>query len=158
VFAAIAFDVVRNGEKWVAYFDETFRYAEDIECWMRIACTTDWVFEGISGDLTLYRIVSNSLSANTDLMYFHWERMYQKISGINPTLIKAYGARARGYQLRYYARRNVVERQGWAALKKFFSAVAVYPGMWWEEPRKTMVTFLASVALTLKLHFLYPAR
>jgi glycosyltransferase involved in cell wall biosynthesis len=158
VFEAIAYQVVRDGVKGVAFFDETFRYAEDIECWMRIACTTAWQFEGIPGDLTLYRIVSNSLSANTDLMYHHWERMYQKVALLNPKLIEEHGTRARGYQLRYYARRNVVERHGWAALRKFVNAVATHPGMWWEEPRKTTITFLASIALTLKLHLLYPAR
>ena len=36
--------------------------AEDIECWMRMACQTSWQFEGIPGDLTLYRIVSGGLS------------------------------------------------------------------------------------------------
>ncbi len=158
VFEDIRYSVIRNNIKGVAFFDESFRYAEDIECWMRISCTTKWAFEGIAGDLTLYRIVSNSLSANTDLMYHHWQRMYQKVELLNPTLIATYGARARGYQLRYYARRNVVERQGWAALRKFFSAVTIYPGMCWEEPRKTAVTFLASIALALKLHMLYPAR
>ena len=39
-----AFETARD---W--YFDETFRQSEDIECWMRIALTTDWQFEGVPG-------------------------------------------------------------------------------------------------------------
>jgi hypothetical protein len=43
VFDAIAyrpaFQIARD---W--YFDETFRQSEDIECWVRIALTTNWRF------------------------------------------------------------------------------------------------------------------
>ena len=73
-----------------------------------MACQTTWRFEGIPGDLTLYRIVSGGLSANTEKMYEHWQRMYDKVVRMAPDLAADHGHRARGYQLRYYARRVCV--------------------------------------------------
>lgn len=149
VFDDIAFTVDRGGVAETSYFDETFRYGEDIECWMRMACATSWRFEGISGDLTLYRIVSGGLSANTDKMYEHWQRMFKKVSRMAPDLVAGHGHRARGYQLRYYARRGVRERQGRAALRCFAAAMASHPLMVVEEPKKTIETGLAALAVTL---------
>jgi glycosyltransferase involved in cell wall biosynthesis len=149
VFDDLAFPVSRDGRVETCYFDENFRYGEDIECWMRIACQTGWAFEGIEGDLTLYRIVSGGLSSNTDKMYEYWNRMYEKVRLMAPELVDEHGARARGYQIRYYARRAVKERQGRRAMKYFFSAMRVHPFMLFEEPKKTMITGLAAVFTSL---------
>jgi glycosyltransferase involved in cell wall biosynthesis len=153
VFEDLAFPVLRDGIIETCYFDENFRYGEDIECWMRIACQTGWAFEGIAGDLTLYRIVSGGLSSNTDKMYEYWNRMYEKVRLMAPELVDEHGARARGYQIRYYARRAVKERQGGRALKYFLLAMRMHPLMFFEDPKKTVITALAA-AFTLLL----PAR
>lgn len=150
VLDSIAFQTVRQGHQETWYFDETFRYGEDIECWMRMACQTSWRFEGIPGDLTLYRIVSGGLSANTEKMYEHWQRMFDKVERMAPELAADHGHRARGYQLRYYARRSVRERQGRAALRNFVAAMKCHPLMVFEEPGKTVVTGLAALATVFR--------
>lgn len=149
VFDAIGFTASREGQEETWYFDESFRYGEDIECWMRMVCLTNWDFEGIAGDLTLYRIVSGGLSANTQKMYEHWQRMHDKVAAMAPDLAASHGHRARGYQLRYYARRSVRERQGRAALRNFTAAMKSHPKMILEEPGKTLVTGLAAFATLL---------
>lgn len=149
VFEDIAFPMQRNGKTEACYFDETFRYGEDIECWMRIACQTKWRFEGIKGDLTLYRIVSGGLSANTTKMYEHWNRMHDKVRDMAPDLVAKHGQQARAYQIRYYARRAVRERHGREALRQFLSAMRLHPRMLLEEPRKTLITGFAAAAMSL---------
>lgn len=43
----------RLGDWW---FDESFRQFEDLECWLRLALTTDWRIEGVPGALTAHRL------------------------------------------------------------------------------------------------------
>jgi glycosyltransferase involved in cell wall biosynthesis len=147
VFADIAFtrETPEGPERW--YFDETFRYGEDIECWMRIAALTRWRFEGLAEPLTLYRIVSGTLSANTEKMFEHWSRMLARVEDYAPAIAAAYGNAARAYQLRYYARRAVQEGQKRKALTHLCSALALHPRMLIEEPRRCAVT-IGAVALS----------
>lgn len=98
------------------YFDETFRQSEDIECWMRMALTTEWVFEGIPGLLTRYRINSKGLSANTDRQLAAWERMVEKLTPINPAFFLINTGVARAYQLRYLSRRAIIDMDGARAM------------------------------------------
>ena len=145
VFNNIAFSQMINGKIEWAYFDETFRFGEDIECWMRMTCNTNWKFEGIEGDLTLYRIVSGGLSANTTKMYEFWNKMYAKVETYAPEITVQHGNRARAYQLRYYARRAVREGQGLKALATVAKALAYAPIILIEEPKKTLVTLAAAL-------------
>lgn len=140
VFKNIGFakDTPEGMETW--YFDETFRYSEDIECWMRIAALTDWKFEGIGEALTLYRVVSGTLSANTEKMFEFWSRMLARVQDYAPELAKRYGNKARAYQIRYYARRAVQEKQSWKALSHLGQALVLHPAMIAEEPRRTLLT------------------
>lgn len=147
--AAIAFTSDRNGVPETHYFDESFRYCEDIECWMRIAVTTPWRFEGVADCLTRYRVVSGGLSANTERMYEFWRKMRDKVATYAPGLVERFGKRAEGYQLRYYARRAVKEGRLDSARGWLSAAFTLYPAMWWEEPKRTAVTTLAIVALGL---------
>jgi len=89
------------------YFDETFRQSEDIECWLRIALTTDWKFEGIKGRLTRYRINQGGLSASTDKQLAAWDRMVAKLTPIAPDFFEKQEHIARAYQMRYLCRRAV---------------------------------------------------
>lgn len=145
VFVDIGYPHSRNSEIETAYFNESFRFGEDIECWMRIACNSNWLFEGIEGDLTLYRIVSGGLSANTEKMYEFWQRMYKNVNGYAPELISECGEKARAYQLRYYARRAVREGQGKAAVSHILGALRASPMILFEEPRKTIITAAAAL-------------
>lgn len=148
VFDAIAYrPSFEKDRDW--YFDETFRQSEDIECWLRIALTTGWVFEGVSGNLTRYRISSGGLSANTDRQLASWENMIRKLRPINPAFFAAHEAAARAYQYRYLARRAIVAFdcvRGYELVLKSFKE-SLLPAF--EEPFKTSQTFAASIILKL---------
>ncbi|WP_394155252.1 glycosyltransferase family 2 protein [Loktanella salsilacus] len=148
VFDAIAYrpatEVARD---W--YFDETFRQSEDIECWMRIALTTDWQFEGVMGLLTRYRISAGGLSAATDRQLAAWEAMIAKLTPLNPALMTQLAPAARSYQLRYLARRAVSDGDGARAWRMVTGAMRQSRQPLTEEPVKTIVTLVAALALRL---------
>ncbi|MEQ9240486.1 glycosyltransferase family 2 protein [Roseovarius indicus] len=139
-----AFETRRD---WV--FDETFRQSEDIECWLRLALSTDWEIEGVPGLLTLYRVNGGGLSANTDRQFAAWERMVEKLRPINPDFFERHEGAARAYQLRYLARRAVSAHDGDAAWSLVRRAMehSLLPLL--EEPVKTAVTLCAAAALKL---------
>lgn len=125
-------------EPW--YFDETFRCAEDIECWMRIAALTTWRMQGLAEPLTLYRIVRGTLSANTEKMFEHWSMMLSRVAVYAPALVAEHGDKARAYQLRYLARRAVQDGEKKRAASYLVRALKLYPRMIAEEPRRTVIT------------------
>ncbi len=136
------FEVARD---W--YFDETFRQSEDIECWVRIALSTNWRFEGVPGLLTRYRISAGGLSAATDRQLASWEAMITKLTPLDPAMMTALAPVARAYQLRYLARRAVSDRDGDRAWRMITAALRQSRLPLIEEPVKTGVTFLAAVLL-----------
>lgn len=131
------------------YFDETFRQSEDIECWMRIALTTRWAFEGVAGLLTQYRISTGGLSAATDKQLAAWERMVEKLTPLNPAFFEVKTPVARAYQLRYLCRRAISDMDANRAytLSKEWMAQSRVPLM--EEPVKSVVTLAAAAFLSL---------
>ncbi len=131
------------------YFDETFRQSEDIECWLRIALTTDWQFEGIEGALTRYRINAGGLSAATDLQLEAWERMVTKLSKIAPDFFVQNAKPARAYQLRYLARRAISDKDTGRAVDLVLRSLAQSWQPLWEEPRKSISTIGAAMVLRL---------
>ncbi len=137
----------RHEEEHDWYFDETFRQSEDIECWMRIALTTDWTFEGVAGLLTQYRIASGGLSAATDRQLAAWERMVSKLSAISPGFFAKHAPAARAYQLRYLCRRAISELDAPRALKLGRQALNTSLRPLVEEPIKCMVTLIAALLL-----------
>lgn len=146
VFDAIAYRPSQEVERdW--YFDETFRQSEDIECWLRIALTTDWLFEGVEGQLTRYRISAGGLSAATDRQLTAWERMVTKLSSISPQFFAQHTAVARSYQLRYLCRRAVSDLDAPSAigLGKMALKTSIRPAL--EEPIKSFVTLVAVIVL-----------
>ena len=139
-----AFETRRD---WV--FDETFRQSEDIECWLRLALTTDWEIEGVPGLLTLYRVNGGGLSANTDRQFTAWERMVSKLRPLHPGFFDRHEGAARAYQLRYLARRAVSALDGDAAWSLAGRAMGQSLLPLFEEPVKTAVTFCAAAALKI---------
>ena len=129
------------------YFDETFRQSEDIECWLRIALTTDWEFEGIEGLLTRYRINSQGLSANTDRQLAAWERMVKKLSPLHPAFFARHVQSARAYQLRYLARRAISDLDSNRAIEMTKASVRQSVRPFIEEPGKTLTTLGATMVL-----------
>ncbi len=148
VFEAIAHRPQHESERdW--YFDETLRQSEDIECWLRIAITTSWTFEGVPGLLTQYRIARGALSANTDRQFATWQQMIDKLEPLAPDLFKANVAAARAYQLRYLARRAICDRDAARAVSLVKSSFRQSLRPMMEEPKKTLVTVLAAIFLYL---------
>ncbi|SIN77435.1 glycosyltransferase family 2 protein [Vannielia litorea] len=129
------------------YFDETFRQSEDIECWLRIALSTCWRFEGIEGLLTRYRVNSGGLSANTARQRAAWERMVTKLTPLNPAFFAVNTPAARAYQLRYLSRRAISDRDGARAWELLREAMAASRLPLLEEPVKTGVTCAAAALL-----------
>lgn len=132
---------------WV--FDETFRQSEDIECWLRLALTTDWQIEGVPGLLTQYRVTNAGLSAALDRQLAAWERMVTKLRPTAPDFFEAHGRDARAYQLRYLARRAVSSLDGDAAWSLICRALEQSSNPLVEEPVKTAVTFGAAALLRM---------
>lgn len=131
------------------YFDETFRQSEDIECWMRISLTTDWVFQGITGLWTKYRINAGGLSAATDRQLAAWERMVRKLTPLNPAFFAENTSVARAYQLRYLSRRAISDLDGPRAMVLTRAWLAESSTPLIEEPIKSLVTLAASALLSV---------
>ncbi|MEM9387251.1 MAG: glycosyltransferase family 2 protein [Pseudomonadota bacterium] len=145
VFDQIAFH--RPGENRPEFFDEHFRQSEDIECWTRIALTTDWEFRGIAERLTEYRVAEGGLSADVIKQFDSWEQMVERVRGIDSAFAARYERIARAYQLRYLARRLVAQRDGGFASQLMAQALRCHPAMVVAEPSKTFTTLGACLAL-----------
>jgi len=141
----IAHKSFRAGE--LNYFDETFRQSEDIECWMRIALKTCWVFEGIPGELTYYRVNENGLSANIIRQFDTWLRVRSKVRDLAPHFAQKWESAAEAYQLRYLARRSVRMLDRGLAIKLALKSVQKRPQILLAEPVKTISTLMAAMCL-----------
>jgi hypothetical protein len=148
VFDAIAFRPALETERdW--YFDETFRQSEDIECWLRIALTTDWAFEGVAGLLTKYRINANGLSASTDRQCVAWENMVTKLTPLAPEFFARHTPTARAYQFRYLARRAISDLDADRARRFLRASFKHSKRPLFEEPIKSTVTVAAALVLAV---------
>lgn len=133
-----------HARDWV--FDETFRQSEDIECWLRLCLTTDWIVEGVPGLLTEYRLSAGGLSARTEAQLASWERMVAKLRPEAPEFFDRYEPAARAYQLRYLARRAITGGDGVAAQDYAVRALNTSLVPLIEEPVRSLITLAASVA------------
>lgn len=124
----------------LCWFDESFRQSEDIEFWTRLSVCHGVKFEGIAGQLTDYRIIGGALSANIVNQFLSWEKMYRKLASAAPEIVAKHGNKARGYQLRYLARRAVQLGDIAFSGQLLMDALKTYPGMLWREPVKTATT------------------
>ena len=139
--------VFKNDEGEDCWFDESFRQSEDIECWMRIALTTAWTFEGVDGVLTHYRVNEGGLSANIMRQFESWKRMCAKVEAVNPGFHKKWARLSEAFQLRYLARRAARMRCGGAALQLSLRALFCDLQLALREPKKTLSTLAAACAL-----------
>jgi glycosyltransferase involved in cell wall biosynthesis len=149
VFEAIEFEANRYGSVETFYFDEDFRQSEDIECWLRIALTTDWKFEGIPEALTLYRVNTGGLSANFDKQLQSWEQVLEKTRSYAPEAIAEWWNLAIAYEFRYLARNAIRVKNGKAAVAFINRALFTYGPIFLEQPRRTGLTLIAAYILRL---------
>lgn len=133
----------------VGYFDESFRRAEDIECWLRIAIQTSWSLEGIPEALTLYRVNAGGLSASLLQQLASWEAVLEKTRSYAPELVAQWEPIARAYQLLYLARTAVRLRIRDLAVSLVHQAIAAHPPILLKEPRRTLLTLMAAYLLRL---------
>jgi glycosyltransferase involved in cell wall biosynthesis len=136
-----------SGRIW--YFDETLRRSEDVECWTRLAVTTDYAFQAIPQLLTLYRVNASGLSADVIRQLSSWDQVRDSIARIAPDFIAKHGHEARGRELRYLARRCVQMRDRGLGLTMAREAIAHHPSLLWREPMKTLTTLAACAAMRL---------
>lgn len=153
VFQEIRFVEPDSGRSWTQYFDERLRQSEDIECWTRIALTTNWQFAGIPQALTSYRVNDAGLSANVDKQLASWETFVDSTRVYAPEFVARWGQLARAFQLRYLARRAVRSGDPVTALRLLARALISHPAMLAREPGRTAVT-----AVSAFLQALVPAR
>ena len=149
VFEDIAFKANLYGTQEIFYFDESFKRAEDVECWLRIAVETNWKCEGIPELLTLYRINPGGLSASVLLQYEYLERIVDKYNTAYPEIFSEVVSLTKACFQRYIARRAISMRDGELAVKMSHRALASDMRILFEEPRKTIVTMAASYFLYL---------
>jgi len=140
VFNDIAYQARLYEDTEVFYFDDLFRQSEDIECWIRIAATTDWKIEGLTEALTVYRLNSGSLSANIPKQLATWEAVIDKANEHSPELIERAGGLAKAYQLRYLSRQAIRLQDGKTALSLVCQAIKQAPSILWREPSRTLMT------------------
>lgn len=137
------------------YFDEHFRQAEDLECWLRIGIQTDWQFEGLPEPLTLYRVHSGGLSASLLKQLEYLEKVIEKVRDYAPELICSRESYVLAYQLRYIARSAVRRKSGSLAVQMMHRALATYWRIVVEQPRRTLLTLVAAYLLVLVPQSLY---
>lgn len=147
-----ALDAIRfmddlHGQPEDCYFDEHFRRAEDIECWLRLAIQTQWRIAGIPEPLTLYRVNAAGLSASLLKQLAAWEQVLAKIADYAPELHRQYGRSSLAYQLRYLARSAVRLRDGHMAVQLINRALTTYPKILLEEPLRTLRTVVLAYLL-----------
>lgn len=140
---AIAFFDKERGR--TCWFDESFRQSEDIECWTRIAATTDWGFGYVDAPLTRYRVNRHGLSANVEAQLASWRRFRSKVASYAPALEARAGNLAEAYQLRYLARRAIRSSQFAPGLKLITAALKLEPRILLAEPTRTLATLAAGV-------------
>jgi glycosyltransferase involved in cell wall biosynthesis len=149
VFEDIKYEAILYETLEDFYFDDQFRQSEDIECWIRIVLQTNWHIEGIPDALTLYRVNSESLSANVMKQLDSWEKVIEKTRTYAPEVVAKWESTARAYQLRYLARRCVRMQNGSMAVKLFHRSLQTRWQILLEEPRKTLITLAAAYLLWL---------
>lgn len=149
VFEDIKFPDNLYGTVEYFYFDEQFRQAEDVECWLRIAIQTSWQIEGIPEGLTLYRVNSGGLSASLLKQLESLQKVIEKTRSYAPQLIAQWENPAKAYHLRYLARSAVRLKAGSIAVRLINQALATHPRLVFKEPRRTIMTLVAAYLLWL---------
>lgn len=135
----------------ICYFnpDRRLHPSEDVECWLRIALKTKSKFEGVPEALTLYRVSSQSCSAQLMKKLNSWEAMLQDLEEWATLEAQEWNAPAMAYQYRHLARRAVSLRDGAVAVKLIHQAISTYGAILVEEPHRTLQTLFAAHLLQI---------
>lgn len=145
-----------SGSERLYYFDENLRQSEDVDCWLRLALSTQWEIEGIDRALCYYRVNSEGLSCNLEKQLSSWERAISKHRVRFKSFYQKHYSLAKAYQLRYLARRAVMNKQSFAALSYVSRALCCNVSVLVQEPGRTLMT-IGGAFLTLFPGFIYRA-
>ncbi|GAB1538523.1 glycosyltransferase [Scytonema sp. NUACC21] len=150
VFEGIKFQDNLHGFVEDFYFEERFRMSQDMELLLRIALQTPWQIEGIPEALTLYRVTGGTLSSNWSKKVEAWEKVIERVRSYAPELIAQRANQSRAYQFRYLARRAVrLQAEGAIAVQLINRALLTHWRILLEEPRRTLMTWIAAYLLWL---------
>ncbi len=155
VLKDIEYRAEHKGIEETRYFDSELRRSEDIECWLRIALTTDWKIEGIPQALTRYRLNNGGLSASLIPQLESWEQVAENTRRYAPEFIEQHINNARAYQLRYLARQAIRLRSGQHALAMLRRAIGCDWRIFINEPARSISTAGAAILLRV-LPGIYP--
>ncbi len=131
------------------YFDESLRQSEDVDCWLRLALSTQWEIEGLADALCYYRINNNGLSCNLGKQYQSWKLAIEKHQLRYRSFYKKYYSLANAYQLRYLARRAVMNGNSVDAVFYVTKALATNVSILTQEPGRTLVTMAGALVAVL---------
>ncbi|GAA6152905.1 glycosyltransferase family 2 protein [Pseudoteredinibacter isoporae] len=145
-----------GGDDRLFFFDEKLRQSEDVDCWLRLALSTQWEIEGIDRPLCYYRVNSEGLSCNLEKQLSSWETAISKHRVRFKSFYEEHYRLAKAYQLRYLARRAVMNKQSIAALSYVGRSLCCNISVLFQEPGRTLVT-IAGAFLTLFPGFIYRA-
>ncbi len=155
VLKDIEYHASHNGKSEARYFDSELRRSEDIECWLRIALTTEWKIEGIPKALTNYRLNNGGLSAQLDQQLASWEQVAEKTRRYAPEFVAEQIDTARAFQLRYLCRQAIRLRSGQHALNMLKRAIKSDWRIFVKEPSRSISTAGAAFLLRV-LPVIYP--
>jgi hypothetical protein len=135
------------------YFDERLRHksadATDLDCWLRIAIQTRWKLEGVPQALTLYRVNSQSLSANMLKQLEAIENVIENTRSYAPEVVEEWGSRAKAVYQRHIARRAVTRKSKSMAINMVHQAIATDWRILIAEPQRTFSTLAAAYLIQL---------
>jgi glycosyltransferase involved in cell wall biosynthesis len=141
---AICFESDRNGTIEPSYFDEQFRRAEDLDCWLRILIQTNWQIEGLPEALTLYRVNTGGLSASFYKQLDAVEQVIAKTETYAPDVVAPVKRRGIASYAQIQARNAIRQRDGAAAVKLSHYAIATYWKILLEQPRRMVPTLIVA--------------
>jgi len=158
-FEAVKFQDNLHGTVEDFYFDERLRHsnadATDFDCWLRIVIQAGWKIEGIPQALTLYRVNSQSLSANMLKQLDAIEKVIEKTHSYAPEIVEQWGSRAKAVYQRHIARRAVTQKSRSMAIKMAHQAITTDWRILIEEPQRTFSTLAAAYLLQFLPMFIY---
>ncbi len=137
------------------YFDEQFRRAEDIDCWLRVVLQTAWKIEGIAEPLVLYRVNAGSLSASLYDQLAAIAQVIAKARAYAPEQVIPWEKSALATVMWMLARSALRLRAGATALDLCRQAIGTHGLILVEQPQRILPTLAIALLLCILPPCLY---